>query len=66
MYSQHFQQRKDQPGMVSTPARGQLNRENKLFPFPFPVRPGRKRLICIINILYIPFSDDLNESRQTK
>ena len=25
---------KDQPGKVANPARGQLNRENELFPFP--------------------------------
>ena len=25
---------KDQPGKVTNPARGQLNRENEYFPFP--------------------------------
>ena len=27
MYSQHFQQGMDQPGMVTNPGRGQLNRD---------------------------------------
>ena len=30
----HFQQTGHQPGMVGNPARGQLNRENGIFPFP--------------------------------
>ena len=34
MYSLHFQQNMDQPGMVVNPARGQLNKEKVLFPRP--------------------------------
>ena len=34
MYGQDFQQSVDHPGMVANPARGQLNRENYLFPCP--------------------------------
>ena len=30
----HFQQTGHQPGMVANPARGQLNRENGIFPVP--------------------------------
>ena len=30
----HFQQIGHQPGMVANPARGQLNKENRIFPVP--------------------------------
>ena len=34
----HFQQTGQQPGMVTNPPCGQLNRENRIFIFPVPVR----------------------------
>ena len=30
----HFQQIGHQPGVVANPARGQLNKENRIFPVP--------------------------------
>ena len=35
MYGQHFQESMDQPGMITNPARGQLNRENEISLSPF-------------------------------
>ena len=37
MCGHHLDKSMDQPGKVANPARGQLNRENELF--PVPVRP---------------------------
>ena len=34
MCGHHEQQEKDQPGKVTNPAGGQLNRENEYFPVP--------------------------------
>ena len=34
MHGHRIQQNMDQPGKVANPARGQLNRENRLFPVP--------------------------------
>ena len=43
MHGQHFQQSRDQPGMVANPARGQLIRENAFVPSNLArwVRPSR-------------------------
>ena len=37
LYGYHMEQSIDQPGKVANPARGQLNRENELFPVPIRV-----------------------------
>ena len=34
MYGRTYSKSMDQPGEVANPARGQLNRENKIFPCP--------------------------------
>ena len=36
MYSHTYRKRKDQPGKVANPARGQLNKENEYFPLRVP------------------------------